>query len=108
MKQFCYDARGIAIDCEEDSDDFEFDNSPPEPQGGCVILYSQCGFKGDWENICEDNPKVYIDVQSVYVPEGLKIKLFNLAHFNGKTAVFHRTVECIDELNFQLLQKSGI
>jgi len=42
------------------------------------------------------------------MPEGLRIKLFNLPCFEGKTAIFHNTVPCLDEIDFNLLKKSGI
>nr|AWX67867.1 carboxy-terminal crystallin fold protein [Philasterides dicentrarchi] len=93
---------------DDDDDDEEDQQKPPAPAGDCVILYSDCGFKGEWENICDRNPKIYIDVKSIYVPEGLRIKLYNLPHFEGKTAIFHHTVECIDNIDFKLLQKYGI
>lgn len=48
-----------------------------------MILYSECGFSGEFEEICERNPSVYIDVKSIYVPDGMRIKLYNLPKFEG-------------------------
>ena len=43
---------------EEDEDDLCNGEAPPAPEGDCAIVYSECGYKGCFEEICEDSPEL--------------------------------------------------
>jgi hypothetical protein len=42
------------------------------------------------------------------VPNGLKVRLYNLEYFQGRKADFTASVSCLEKVNFQMLMKFGI
>jgi len=76
----------------------------------CVILYSECNFKGENTRICSDSPFTDIDyeVKSISIPNSKTIYLYNLPCFKGKNAKFSQDVKCIDNINFEFLEMYGI
>lgn len=48
------------------------------------------------------------DIKSIFVPDGQKITLYNIAQFKGEKATFTKSVECLPEVNFELLSLYGM
>lgn len=68
---------------EEEADESDVDGEAPPPEGDCVILYSKCGYRGQWATICDREPEITIPIKSLYVPEGLVVRLYNLPDLSG-------------------------
>jgi hypothetical protein len=39
-----------------------------QPSGKCVVWYSECGWKGNWVEICEPYSQVVFSMKSVWIP----------------------------------------
>jgi len=48
------------------------------------------------------------DIKSIYVPKNTKVTLFDLNNFEGKKAVFTKSVECLDNLDYKFLLEQGV
>lgn len=67
-----------------------------KPIGDCAIVYEECEFKGRFYSVCESIPQVEFEAKSFYVPEKKKLTLFNLKGYEGQSAIFTKTVNCLD------------
>jgi len=47
----------------------------------------------------------HFPIKSIHIPQGKHLTLYNLACFGGKAATFSKSVDCLDNLNFELLEK---
>lgn len=81
-----------------------------EEDDDCIIVYEECAYTGRNTRICANTPFTDIDyeVKSLKVPEGKTIYLYNLPCFNGQNAQFTGSVECLDKVDFAMLEKYGI
>ena len=57
----------------------------------CVVLFSECNFKGDHIEVCENNPDLTDDmdtVKSLYIPKNFdkKVHLHTETDYKGKLA----------------------
>lgn len=76
----------------------------------CIILYEECNFKGQSSRICSDAPYTDIDyeVLSIKIPDGKNAYLYNMPVFNGKSAFFKESKECLKNVDFKNAQKYDI
>lgn len=59
--------------------------------------------------MCENIPEwVCDDIKSIFIPPNRKVTLHNFKNFKGKQVVFTKSVECLPEVNFELISKYGI
>jgi membrane protein YdbS with pleckstrin-like domain len=47
-------------------------------------------------------------VQSIKIPQGKLLKLYNMEKLQGKSAVFKKSVQCLDKVEFSMFAQLGI
>jgi len=74
-----------------------------------VVFCRSCGFTGDMLIIESEADCMEWSPRSVHVPKGKKVTVYDTCQFAGEDATFTPgDVECIDEIDFDLLAANGI
>ncbi|KAL4508568.1 hypothetical protein ABPG72_003872 [Tetrahymena utriculariae] len=63
----------------------------------CPVLFSECDFKGQSQNLCGKNPKLPFIVKSVYVPLGQTVTLYSGSGYTGSSKIYNIEQKCIDD-----------
>ncbi|KAM3144347.1 hypothetical protein pb186bvf_003511 [Paramecium bursaria] len=67
-------------------------------QGSCIIIYSQCQFKGDQMEVCQslnEIEKFQHDIMSIYIPKGLGLTVYDSENFEGKSHKYTTSQNCL-------------
>lgn len=78
------------------------DKLAPEPDNSCVVLYSECDYKGQNMEVCDDMPDVKFDIKSVKIPEGQDITIYTETEYGGKSQDIKESIDCIDKFDFKM------
>ncbi len=74
-------------------------------------MYTECDFGGVATEVCKPIPHLEeSEIKSIYIPEnfGKTVVLHKLPEFKGKTAKFKKSVKCLDDIDFHILEQYGI
>ena len=68
-----------------------------EIKPNCAYLYSECDYKGNAIEVCNDMPDIpsSFKVKSVIVPKGSTIYLYDLKNYGGATENYSQNTPCI-------------
>ncbi|CAD8188087.1 unnamed protein product [Paramecium pentaurelia] len=80
-------------------------------QGDCIIIYSQCNFKGEALEACNSLSEIEefkAQIRSIYIPEGLGLTVYDGENFTGNMHKFKSSQECLaTPLSFAQLNNPG-
>ncbi|CAD8071830.1 unnamed protein product [Paramecium primaurelia] len=66
----------------------------------CIVIYSQCHFKGESLKICESQREIDNfdhDIKSVQIPKGYSVRLYNKEDFTGEKIILKKSQECLNK-----------
>lgn len=67
-------------------------------QKNCIIIYSQCSFKGEQLEACDNLNKLMgfqHPIRSIYIPDGLALTIYDKPNFQGEKHRYTDSQSCL-------------
>ena len=75
-------------------------SSVPQAKKGCLLLFDQCGLKGNRKEVCASTTELNFNASSMITGEGTNILMFNKTRYNGDSILFagSNTINCFKDV----------
>ncbi|KAM3134780.1 hypothetical protein pb186bvf_013105 [Paramecium bursaria] len=68
------------------------------PNKDCIIIYSQCNFKGAQLEVCDSLKQIenfQHQIQSIHIPDGEKLTIYDQENYEGSSTTYQESTSCL-------------